>query len=121
MKKYLYLFLPFIVLLAIVIGFYLQGISQAERQLTWLIYIYFCLLTFIFHYGIVRTTQSRPQVFIRYFMAATTFKLLMHLGVIVIYSFLHRELATRFIITFLVMYLLFTVFEVLTVLRRPKN
>ena len=75
MKGYLSSFFIFILLLAGIIYFYVEDCTDKERSLTWLAYIYFSVLTFVFHYGIERTTKSRPQVFIRFFMAATTLKL----------------------------------------------
>ena len=120
MKKYLISFLLFIIPIAGLIFYYHSNCTTAVPIVTWGIFFYFCILTLLFHFGIVKTTQSRPQVFIRYFMAATSIKLLLHLGVIVVYSITHREHATRFIIEFMIMYLLFTVFEVTAVWRVKK-
>ena len=111
MKKYIFLFFIFILLLAGVIAIYLRNVNNEESQLTWIIFFYFSFLTFALHYGIVQTSKSRPQVFIRYYMAATTIKLLLHLGVIVIFSVTHKALAVPFILTFMTMYFLFTIFE----------
>jgi hypothetical protein len=121
MKGYLTSFFIFILSLAVIIFFYVAYITENESSLTWLVYFYFCLITLAFHYGVEKTSRSRPQVFIRYFMAATTMKLLLHLGVIVIYSLFHRDAAVRFIFTFMIMYLLFTTFEVMAVWRRVRT
>ena len=121
MKKYFSSFSIFVFILAVIIFFVTNKLNPEETKLSWFIYIYFCLLTVLFHYGIVQTSKTRPQVFIRYYMAATTIKLLLHLGVIITYSFLNREMATRFIITFMIMYLLFTVFEVVAVWTKIKK
>ncbi len=121
MKKYLSSFLPFIALLAVIIFFSSSKLGVEGAWLTWMIYIYFTVITILFHYGIVQTTQSRPQVFIRYYMGATTIKLLLHLAIIVFYSMSNREMATRFIITFMIMYLLFTAFEVMAVWRNIRR
>ena len=121
MKKYYSAFLIFIICVAGVIFFSSYKFNSGENNLAWLIYFYFSILTFLFHYGIVRTTQLRPQVFVRYYMGATTFKLLLHLGIIIIYSIFHREMAVHFIITFMIMYLLFTAFEVMAVWRNIKK
>ncbi len=121
MKKYFTAFLIFIVCVASIIFLSSSKLSVEEYKLTWIIYFYFIVLTTLFHYGIVRTTQSRPQVFIRYYMGATTIKLLLHLGIIIFYSFFHRPEAVHFIITFMVMYLLFTAFEVMAVWRKIRD
>ena len=121
MKKYFSAFLIFIICLTGIIFLSSYKLSTKEHSLTWMIFIYFSILTFLFHYGIVQTTKLRPQVFVRYYMGATTLKLLLHLGVIIIYSIFHREMAVYFIITFMIMYLLFTVFEVMAVWWRGKK
>ena len=115
MNKYLSSFFIFLLLLAAIIFSISLKLDAEATKLSWLIYFYFAVITLLFHYGVVRSTKSRPQVFIRYYMAATTIKLFLHLSIIIIFSFLHREMATRFIITFMIMYLLFTVFEVMAV------
>jgi hypothetical protein len=121
MKKYLQSFLIFIAFLAIIIFFFSKKTDAEAALLTWIICLYFVVTTAIFHYGIVLTTKSRPQVFIRYYMAATTIKLLMHLVIIVLFSISYKELATRFIVTFMIMYLLFTVFEVAAVWLKTRK
>ena len=118
MKKYLSAYLIFIVSLAAVIFLSSYKLTQQQVNITWMIFIYFCVITLLFHIGIVKTTNSRPQVFIRYYMGATTMKLLLHLGIIILYAFLNRPTATFFIVVFMIMYLLFTVFEVRAVWRR---
>jgi hypothetical protein len=121
MKNYLIAYMPFIGILALIIFLVSGSFNTEVIHLTWMIYIYFIVITILFHFGIVKTTQSRPQVFIRYYMGATTIKLLLHLGIIVFYSMMHKESASRFIITFMIMYLLFTVFEVAAVWVRMRR
>ena len=121
MKKYFSAFLIFIVCLASIIFISSAKLSAEQYAMTWIIYVYFIVLTILFHYGIVRTTQSRPQVFIRYYMGATTIKLLLHLGIIIFYSLFHRPEAVHFIITFMIIYLLFSAFEVMAVWRKISD
>ena len=110
MKKYL---ISFIILLAIAAGIILSLPATVDViQIRWMILAYFAFVTLAFHYGIHKSSQGRPQVFVRYFMAATSIKLFMHLGVIVFYAFSHKALAYNFILTFMVFYFVFTAFEV---------
>jgi hypothetical protein len=120
MKKYLFVFSVFLTLIAALIFLYLKT-AESDDNLTWQIYLYFTILTILFHYGIVMSTRSRPQVFVRYYMAATTIKLLLNLGIIVVYSVLHRDMAVRFIITFMIMYFIFSIFEMIFVMRDIKK
>jgi hypothetical protein len=119
MKKYFPVFFLFIGLIAAVI-LVIPSASEDIIRMRWMVFGYFSIITLFFHLGVEQTTKSRPQVFIRYFMAATTIKLLMHLGIIVIFSILNRIIATQFILTFLAMYFLFTIFEVVFVWKRVK-
>ena len=113
MKKY-------IVLLVILSGILSLGIFITGKfifpefidSLTWVVLGYFILVTTIFHAGLVYYSKGRPQVFIRYYMATTTFKLLLHMGIIVIYALFNKEDAIRFISSFLIFYIIFTAFEV---------
>jgi L-asparagine transporter-like permease len=85
---------------------------------------YFFILTVSFHYGLLRSMKGRPQDFIRYFMGATTFKLLIHLAVVVVYALLHREQALPFILSFFALYILFMIYEVrfaMNLNKKPLN
>jgi hypothetical protein len=94
-----------VILLALAAGAILSLPATAEIiEIRWMILVYFSLVTFAFHYGIHKSSQGRPQVFVRYFMAATSIKLFLHLGVIFFYAFTHKALAYNFILTFLVFY-----------------
>ena len=57
-----------------------------SRSLAYLgvVTVYFLVVTALFHYGLVRVSGGKPAVFIRYYMAATTLKLFLHLGVLVL-------------------------------------
>lgn len=83
--------------------------------------IYFFLLTAVFHFGLVRSSQGKPALFVRYYMAATSAKLMIHLAVIVLYAITHKETAFRFILTFLPFYVLFTAFEVGMAFRQNRQ
>ena len=112
MKKYFFVFLFFILFLSGGLFFFLRNLDQEFSSMLWLLFGYFCLITIAFHYGITKATASRPQVFVHYYMASTSIKLLLNLGIIVVYSMLHREMAVRFILSFMILYFLFTIFEV---------
>ncbi len=113
MKKYII----FLSLLSAVmaLGIFITGnfiSSELVDSVTWILLLYFIFVTLAFHYGLVSSAKGRPQVFIRYYMATTTFKLLLHMGVIIIYALFNKEDAIRVISSFLVFYIIFTAFEV---------
>ena len=91
------------------------------NAVSWWVLIYFILLTIIFHAGLLKSSQGKPQVFIRYYMGATTFKLIIHVMAILLYSLFNRNDAVRFIITFLIFYILFTAFETVYAVKKFRN
>src|SRR5262245_24639414 len=86
-------------------------------SVTWGIFGYFVLLTAGFHYGLLTSSKGKPQQFVRYYMGATSFKLLIHIVVMIVYCIFNRQDAVRFILSFAVFYLAFTVFEFMAVKR----
>jgi hypothetical protein len=83
--------------------------------------IYFFLLTLGFHYGLMQSVRGRPQNFVRYFMGGTTLKLLLHLSVIIIYSLTHRKEAMNFILSFFILYLFFTIYEMRFAMKLSRS
>ena len=89
--------------------------------LTWQVLIYFIMITVVFHYGLLRSSQGKPQAFIRYYMGGVTVKLFVHVIVILMYSLFNRNEAVRFIITFLIFYFLYTTFETIFSVKRFRK
>ena len=114
MKQYNQLFLSLVILTGSAI--YFVGGDSAMMTLRFQLLAYFTILTLIFHLGIIRSAKGDAAAagknFIRYYMAATTFKLLIHLTVILAFSVTHKSIAIPFIISFMVFYAIFTIFEV---------
>ncbi len=119
----------YIVLLGLLTLFFALAIIFAGTVLipdsidiiTWSLLIYFFFVTLGFHLGLVQASKGRPQAFVRYYMATTTFKLLLHMAIIVIYAIFNKEDAVRFISTFLVFYIIFTSFEVAVAWKQFKG
>lgn len=104
------------------IGFILSKIFPTLIQSHfYFIVIYFFLTTLVFYYGLRLSLKGRPQQFVRYFMGATTFKLLIHLAVVVVYAILNRVQAMNFILTFFAVYIIFMVYEVRFALKLNKT
>ena len=119
MKSYSLLFTIIVAICAALI--LTIGGPPDEMKMRWQILGYFSMISFGFHYGLVRSSVGRPQNFIRYYMAATTIKLLIHLSVILAYALTHKEKAISFIISFMVAYAIFTAFEVVTAMKQKKS
>jgi hypothetical protein len=115
--KSLFIFTAVLVVLLFVLAKSTEYINNA----TWFILGYFVFITAGFHYGLTMASKGKPQQFVRYYMGATSFKLLFHLAVLIIYCLFHRDEAVRFIIAFALFYFAFTVFEFSAVRKSLKK
>lgn len=87
------------------------------------IILFFLAFTIIMHRYLLKSTEGRPQKFIFSFMMMTTIKILLYLGVILIYVLINRADASAFIGAFFLNYFLFTGFEISSVVKfldKPK-
>lgn len=117
MKKYLINLSVLVVVLATIIFLLAGKLADWQQSICWYILAYFIIITAVSHLGLERSTKARPQVFVRYYMASTSIRLLAHLIVIVSYGMFNPSNAKFFIITFMILYFVFTIFEVVYVMR----
>jgi hypothetical protein len=66
---------------------------------------------------VMKTAAGRPKAFYRIFMLQTAVKLLVYMGCIVVYLLLFREHGIAFAVHFLVVYTIFSTFEVLMLVK----
>jgi hypothetical protein len=88
--------------------------------LPWLI-IMFYIITAVVHFIILKITLMNPRKFVGYFMLSTFLKLFIYLVVIVAYVFIVKEGLLPFILAFFALYIIYTVFEVVTILNQTKK
>jgi hypothetical protein len=84
-------------------------------------FIFFFALTVLIHRILLKTMVNRSRNFVNIFMLLTFFKLMFLLTVVLVYIFLNREDAVQFTIAFLVLYFLFTGFEVVQSLKLARD
>ncbi len=84
------------------------------------LFVFFFSATGIVHYILLRISVKRPNSFINYFMLLTFGKLMFYLTIILIYALVRRDEAVSFILSFAVLYLFFTAFEVTQSLSHAK-
>lgn len=106
-------------LLVFVLGRYLPHgiISPALPFLLILFYV----ITALVHYVLLRISALNPRKFVGYFMLATFLKLMNYLIVIVVYVWYVKEGVLPFILSFFILYIIYTVFEVLSILAQTKE
>jgi hypothetical protein len=80
-------------------------------------FIFFIVITGMLHYFFIKNLEKKPQQFVTAFLGLTGLKLLLYIMVIVIYFLTNKKDAVSFILSFLFFYLVFTAFEIYSLLR----
>ena len=83
--------------------------------------VFFFLVTLVFHVGLLRSSKKNNRSTVTFFMMASAVKLLGYLAIIIAYGLLKTGNAISFISTFMMLYLLFTVFEVSSAYSQFQN
>ena len=83
--------------------------------------VFFTAATLISFYFIQKKIEASPSGFVTAFMANSIIRLLLYLVIIVVYAFTHKYDAVNFIISFFILYLIFTTFEVYFFLKKKKE
>ena len=78
--------------------------------------LFFFSVNLIVHYLLQKAEEKKFRRFISNYMLATFLRFFLYLIVIVAYSFINRSDAVTFIITFFVLYVIYSVHEVITIM-----
>lgn len=68
-----------------------------------------------------KKARTEPRKFISGFLAHTVIRMMIYLFIILTYSFIYRSDAVNFIIGFLILYTIFTFFEVMQFIALTRN
>ncbi|MBW6459427.1 MAG: hypothetical protein K0B08_02540 [Bacteroidales bacterium] len=124
-KKLQHFFLRLIAisLILAVIAFILKALSPAGTLPPMLPYLFilFIIVSAVVHWILLRITSVKPEKFISYFMMATMIKLIIYFVTVLAYVFMNQTGILSFIIAFFVLYIVYTVFEVTSILRQVKE
>nr|NQU93662.1 hypothetical protein [Bacteroidota bacterium] len=121
-KKIYHRFITSTVILAIILSavysILLVAIPRAylSPAIPWTI-IFFLIITLGIFYLQLKVSLRKTSRFANFFMLATAGKLILFLLIIISYSFIYRADAINFIVAFFVIYLVFTVYEVIQILN----
>jgi hypothetical protein len=85
------------------------------------LFLLFYVIGALVHFVLLRITSLNPRKFVSYFMLATFFKLMNYLIVILVYVLYVKEGILPFILSFFILYIIYTVFEVATILAQTKE
>ena len=126
MKSSYFIFLKKLLIFTIVVGlagyvvFFILPVQFYTPAYPFLVAFFFAL-TSIVHYILQKAVVRRPARFVNQFMLTTFLKLLFVLIVMVIYALVRPGDAIRFIITYFCLYILFTTFEVISILNYARS
>jgi hypothetical protein len=82
---------------------------------------FFMAVTYLIHHGFVKAVSLRPQQFVTRFMLITTIKLISFMVLLLVYALMFKDDAIQFLISFFVMYLIYSAFEVIAVMKLNKS
>jgi hypothetical protein len=85
------------------------------------LYVFFFSVTILVHYTLMLVSKKKTMLFSNYFMLLTMGKLIFFLSIILVYFLLNRDDVLPFAIAFFILYILFTVFEVMQSLTLSKT
>jgi len=82
--------------------------------------VFFTAATLLSFYFLQKKMNASPTGFITAFMANSMIRLMLYLVIIVVYAFTNKPDAVNFILSFFILYMIFTVFEVSFFLRKKE-
>ncbi|MDR3093657.1 MAG: hypothetical protein LBU62_03305 [Bacteroidales bacterium] len=79
------------------------------------------VVTVGFHYWLLKVVDKNPRSFNWVYMMQTGVKLFLYIICVFVYLLSFREFARQFVVVFLITYIVFAVFEVVSMLNFIKN
>lgn len=94
------------------------SMPQFVTSFWWTLILFFVAVnTLVYFLTMKMKSKNDFRKFNNFYMLATVTKLLLYLAIVAAYSFVFKEDSKAFIITFLIYYLCFTVFETLMLVK----
>ena len=113
----------FITLLLAVIGYFLfTGVFNPYYQIILpFILLFIFLFTTIIHAILLKTARKKPKKLVNRFLMLTGLKMMIYLFIMIIYLIISKQDSAPFLLTFFVVYLVFTIFEISSILSCLKR
>ncbi len=87
----------------------------------WYIVLYMYGLVLLMHLALQKTFAQRPQAFVYRFMGFSGLRLVLHFMILIVYCLIFRNLLVGFTVQFLIIYFLFTIFEIYFLYRALRQ
>jgi len=85
------------------------------------LFIFFLAITLISYYILIKAAQKKFIRFLNYYLLTTTVKLVLFIAVLMTYIMLNRKDAVPFALSFFLLYLCYTIFEVVFIVGYSKT
>lgn len=82
---------------------------------------FFYAITILVFNFLIKSTGKKFNSFVNRFMMATFLKLMIYMAVLVVYVFTHKYDAIPFILSFFILYIAYTAFEVIAMLKYTRT
>ncbi len=117
-KKYLIRLLIFVAIITLIAsGLYFTVLSKFYLPVFPYVLLFFTVISVLTHYILIKSGKSRIAKFSTSFMGITSLKLFLYLIFIIVYLLIDKTNALVFVLTFFIIYLLFTIFETSSLLK----
>jgi len=121
-RKFLIRELIFALIIAIISYVLFQTVlKEYYLPVFWLLFGIITIFTAVFHLSVLQVSDKSSAKFSSKFMMVSGIKMIVYLMLIVYYAFSFPEKAKTFLISFFILYLLYTVFEVFLIVRYLKK
>lgn len=113
----------FITLLLAVIGYFLFTVvfNPYYQVILPFILLFVFLFTTVIHAILLKTARKKPKKLVNRFLMLTGLKMIIYLLIMIIYLVISKQDSAPFLLTFLIVYLVFTIFEISSILSYLKR
>jgi hypothetical protein len=126
MKSLFIDFLRKLIIFSVILSFIAIGLVFLIPK-TWVtpvlpfLFAFFLGITILSYYILIKAAQKKFIRFLNYYLLTTTVKLLLFIAVLMTYIMLNRKDAVPFALAFFLLYLCYTVFEVVMIVGYSKT
>jgi len=122
LKKYIIRLLAFSVIISVLAFAIFQFVlGQYYLPIFPFLITFFVIVSISVHYILLKASNFRIAKFSTFFMGSITAKLFLYIIFLIIYVLVDKENAVPFLLTFFVLYFLFTIFETFSLLIDLKE
>lgn len=122
LKQYFYKIIFFSIIVGTISGILFATLfSKFYLPVFPFLLLFFILVNTIVHWFVLRAGDKKPARFSAYFMGTISFKLLVYLAFLTAYVLIDKTNAMVFIITFFALYILYSIFETISLQKQFRK